>query len=59
MGGVIFGGRDPVILFLLQNKEAGKVKVNTSLIKIVIGFNKVKKEIKTLREVISFFTQSL
>ena len=46
MGGVIFGGKGSVIPFLLQNKEAGKAKVNTDLIKIIINLNKVKKEIK-------------
>ena len=56
MGGIISGGRSPIVLSLLQDKEAGGVKINTGLIKIIINFNKVKKEIKTLREVISFFT---
>ena len=37
----------------------GRVKVNTDLIKIVIGFNKVKEKVKALREVMSFFTWSL
>ena len=55
MGGIIFGGRGPVIPFLLRNKKAGKVKVNTGLIKIVTGFNKVKEEVKIFRKVISFF----
>ena len=50
------GGKGPAILSLLQNKEVGKVKVNTGLIKIIANLNKVKKEIKTLREIISFFT---
>ena len=59
MGNVISGGKGPAIPFLLQNKEAGGAKVNTGLIKIVIGLNKVKEEIKTLREVIFFFTRSL
>ena len=49
------GGRGPVVLFLLRDKEVGKVKVNTGLIKIITNLNKVKEEIKTLREVISFF----
>ena len=48
VGGAISGGKGPIIPFLLQNKEAGKVKINTGLIKIIINFNKVKKEIKTL-----------
>ena len=52
------GGKGPVILFLSQNKEAGKVKIITGLIKIIIGLNKVKKKVKTLHEVISFFTRS-
>ena len=58
MGGVISSGKNPIIPFLLQNKKAGKVKVNTGFIKIVIGLNKVREKIKTLREVISFFTWS-
>ena len=58
MGGVISGGKSPVIPFLLQNKEAGGVKVNINLIKIIADLNKVKEEIKTLREIISFFTRS-
>ena len=56
MGGVISGGKGPAIPSLLQNKEAGKAKIHTNLIKIIINFNKVKEEIKTLREVIFFFT---
>ena len=56
MGNVISGEKGPAIPFLLQNKEAGKVKVNTGLIKIIINLNKVKEEIKTLREIIFFFT---
>ena len=48
MGGVISGGKGPVILFLLRNKKAGGVKVNISLIKIIISLNKVKEEIKAL-----------
>ena len=47
MGGIIFGGKGPVVPSLLQNKKAGKVKINTGLIKIVINFNKVKEEVKT------------
>ena len=53
------GGKSPVILFLLRNREAGGVKVNTGLIKIIIGLNKVKEEVKILLEVISFFTRNL
>ena len=59
VGGIISGGRNPVILSLLRDKEAGGVKANINFIKIVINLNKVKEEIKTLQEVISFFTQSL
>ena len=59
MDNIIFGGKGPVILSLLQNKEVSKVKVNINLIKIITGFNKVKEKIKTLREAISFFTRSL
>ena len=53
------GGRGPVIPFLLRDREAGRVKVNTNLVKIITGFNKVKEEIKILREAVSFFTRSL
>ena len=49
------GGKGPAVPFLLQNKEAGKVKINTGLIKIIAGLNKVREEIKTFREVIFFF----
>ena len=56
MDSIIFGGKNPVILFPLQNKKADRIKANTGLIKIIINLNKIKKEIKTLREVISFFT---
>ena len=48
MGGIISGGKNPVIPFLLRNKEAGKVKANTGFIKIVINLNKVKEKVKTL-----------
>ena len=59
MGGIIFGGKNPVIPFPLRDKEAGKVKTNTDLIKIVINLNKIKEKIKTLREIIFFFTRNL
>ena len=59
VGGIISGEKNPTVPFLLQNREAGGVKVNTGLIKIVIGFNKIKEKIKTLREIISFFTRNL
>ena len=59
VGGIISGGKGPVIPSLLQNKKAGRVKANISLIKIITGLNKVKEEIKTLREVISFFIRNL
>ena len=48
MGGVISGGKNPVIPFLLQDKETGKVKINTGFIKIIINLNKVKEKIKAL-----------
>ena len=48
MGNVISGGKGPVIPSLLQNREAGKVKININLIKIIAGLNKVREEIKTL-----------
>ena len=51
----MFGGKGPVIPFLLRNKKAGKAKVNIGLIKIIIGLNKVREKVKTLREVIFFF----
>ena len=51
----MFGGRNPIIPFPLRNKEAGGVKVNTGLIKIITGFNKIKEKVKTFREVIFFF----
>ena len=56
VGGVISGGKGPAILSLLRNKEAGKVKVNIGLIKIIVNLNKVKEKIKTFREVIRAFT---
>ena len=59
VGGIVSGGKGLVIPFLLRNKEAGGIKVNTGLIKIVINLNKVREEVKTLREVIFFFTRSL
>ena len=59
MGGVIFGRKGSAVLSPLRNKEAGKVKANTGLIKIVINLNKVKEEIKALREIIFFFTWNL
>ena len=59
MGGVISGGKSLVIPSSLRDKEMGRAKANTSLIKIVISLNKVKEKIKTLREAISFFTWSL
>ena len=58
MGGIISGRKNPIILSLLRNKEAGKAKVNTGLTKIITGLNKVKEKIKTLREIMSFFTRS-
>ena len=59
VGGVVFGGRGPVVPSLLRNKEAGGVKINTGLFKIVIGLNKVKEEVKAFREIIFFFIRSL
>ena len=56
MGGVISGKNNPVILSPLRNKEAGRVKVNTNLIKIIINLNKIKEKVKTLREIQFFFT---
>ena len=58
MGGVVFGGRDPVILFLLQDKKMGGAKVNTSFIKIIINLNKAKEKVKTFWEVIFFFARN-
>ena len=48
MGGIISGGKGPAIPSLLQNKEAGGVKANINLIKIITGLNKVKEKIKAL-----------
>ena len=59
MSGVISGGKDPAVPFLLRNKEAGGAKVNTGLIKIIINLNKVKEEIKTFQKIIRIFTRSL
>ena len=53
------GGRNPVIPFLLRNKKAGGVKVNTGLIKIVTSLNKIREKVKALREVVFFFIRSL
>ena len=49
------GEKGPVILSLLRNQEAGRVKVIISLIKTIIGLDKIKEEIKTFSEVISAF----
>ena len=59
VGGVMSGGKGPAIPSLLRDREAGKAKTNINLIKIITGLNKVKEEIKTLREAISFFTRNL
>ena len=48
MGGIISGGRGPVIPSPLQDKEAGGAKINTGLTKIIIDLNKIREEIKTL-----------
>ena len=48
MGGVISGGKDPAVLSLLRNREAGGVKINTNFIKIVVSLNKIKEEVKAL-----------
>ena len=59
MGGVISGGKGPVILFLLQDREAGKVKVNINFIKIIIGLDKVKEEVRAFREAVRVLTRNL
>ena len=59
MGGIISGGKGPVIPFLLRNKKAGRVKININFIKIIVGLNKVKEKVKALREVIRILTWSL
>ena len=59
VGGVISGGKGPVIPSPLQNKKAGGAKANTNLTKIVTNLNKIKKEIKTLQEIISSFIRNL
>ena len=46
VGGIISGGKGPVILSLLRNKEMGGVKININFIKIIAGLNKVREEIK-------------
>ena len=53
------GGRGPAVPSPLRDKEAGRAKVNTNLIKIIISFNKVKEEIKAFWEIVSFFIWSL
>ena len=58
MGGIIFGEKGPAIPFLLQNKKAGKAKINTGLIKIIASLNKIKEKVKTLREAVSFLARS-
>ena len=58
IGGAVFGEKGPVIPFLLRDREAGKVEINTGLIKVIVGLNKVREEVKTLWEIISFFTRS-
>ena len=50
------GGKGPIILSLLRNKEAGGAKAIISLIKIITGLNKVKEEVKTFWEIMFFFT---
>ena len=55
----MFGGKSPVIPSPLRNREAGGVKANINLNEVIAGFNKVKEEIKTLREIVFFFTRSL
>ena len=46
MGGIISGGRGPVIPSPLRDKEAGKAKINIGLIKIITGLNKVREKVK-------------
>ena len=53
------GGRGPVIPFLLRDREAGGVKINTGFIKIITGLNKVKEKVKAFREIIRVFTRNL
>ena len=59
VGGAVSGGRGPAVPFPLRDREVGGAKANINLIKVVIGLNKVREEIKALREIISFFTRSL
>ena len=59
MGGIISGGKGPAVPSLLQNREAGGVKANTGLAKIIASLNKVREEVKALRKAISFLTRSL
>ena len=52
------GGRGLVIPSLSRNKEAGRVKVIISFIRIIISLIKVKEEVKTVWEIMSVFTRS-
>ena len=54
MGGVISGGKNPVIPSPLRNRKTGGIKINTGLIKIIINFNKVREEVKTLGRLYPF-----
>ena len=54
-GGVISGGKGPVILSPSRNREASKVKIIINLIKLIINLNKVKEKIKSFQEIISIF----
>ena len=59
VGGAMSGGKGLVVPSLLRDKEAGKAKVNINLVKIIINFNKVREEVKTLRKVIFSFIRNL
>ena len=50
------GGKGPVIPSPSRNKEAGKAKVIIYLLKLLLALIWLKKKIKTLREIIFFFT---
>ena len=46
VGGVMSGGKGPVIPFPSQDSEVCRIKVITYLIKIVINLNKAREEAK-------------
>ena len=59
VGDAVSGRKDPAIPSPLRDREAGGAKIDTGFIKIITGLNKVREEVKTLREVIRIFTRNL